>query len=219
MAHRSFLLRIGITLLSLGAALPAHAAATPQDAFNQLTRCVQTEDVQTCRTVQTSDSLPLYDRFASYGLLRCLPKDATYVSQEAEGNAVVVRARVTQNEKPRIMRLVFTQEAGGWKLDTPESLRRGMGENWQKQVNMTEQLYLMMRTQMGGQLNCAMIHALAGGKGTVEREIPCERHHQPEAASQSQSPRGEREKSRREPRQIRPHQSREAEGKTARHPG
>jgi hypothetical protein len=59
------------------------------------------------------------------------------------------------------MRLAFKPDGDDWKLDVPESLRIGMGENWQKQVDTTEQIYLVLRAQFGGELNCQAVQALA----------------------------------------------------------
>lgn len=154
-----------LPLFALLAFLPlsAHADEKVKSAANRLAACVQDRDAQTCRDNITASSVPLFDRFSEYGLMDCLPQSVSYVSQKPEGDAVLVRASATSNEKKSTVRLIFQQEEDQWKLDIPETLRRGIGDNWEKQVNATEQVYLMLKTQMGDNLNCTMIRNLGAG--------------------------------------------------------
>lgn len=140
------------------------AAATPKDNFEQINSCVRQEDADSCRHLLTVGSSPLYNRFMSYGLMNCLPKDAQYVSQQEIDGGVIVRASVTDMGRQRFMRLVFTKEGGEWKLDVTESLRMAMGKNWQQQIDLVEQLYLLMRKQFGAKLDCAAIRGLVNIK-------------------------------------------------------
>lgn len=145
-------------IIALLFACPTYAAdSPPKQAFDALNQCVKASDAATCRTLITASSAPLYDRFISYGLLHCLPKEVAYISEEPAGNYTIIRAATDK----KTLRLSFVEEAGLWKLDIPNTLQAGIGANWQKQVNMTEQLYLLMRQQMGGQLDCGMVRGLA----------------------------------------------------------
>lgn len=139
-------------------------ARTARETFDRLTGCIAHEDTAGCRALITSRSVGLYDRFASYGLLKCLPKDAAFQSQTRKDRGVIIRASMVNNGRTRTARLVFMQEAGQWKLDAPESLHMGMGDNWEQQVNLTEQIYLMMKQNMGGQLNCDAIRQFGGSR-------------------------------------------------------
>ncbi len=139
-------------------------AKSPHESFESINSCVQKNDSKTCRDLFTKSSQPLYDRFMSYGLMDCLPKDGQYVSQEKIAGGVMVRASVTDNNKQRFMRLIFVEEEGGWKLDTPESLRLAMGKNWQQQIEVAEQLYLLMKKQFGSELNCSALKTLVKAK-------------------------------------------------------
>ena len=76
----------------------------------------------------------------------------------------MIRASVTDLGKKRYMRLFFVEEEGTWKLDVPESLRTAMGKDWQKQVEITENIYLLMRSQFGAKLDCNTIRSLVNVK-------------------------------------------------------
>ena len=58
------------------------------------------------------------------------------------------------------MRLFFSQEQGKWKLDIPASLQSGIGNDWQKRVDMTEQVYLMLKQKLGSKMDCSMLQAM-----------------------------------------------------------
>jgi hypothetical protein len=146
-----------------------------QTAFNTLNRCLLGAQTSTCRTLMTEDSRTLYDRVNSYDVMECLPKETRYVSQHKSGQHQIVRASTKLGESERFLRLAFRKEGGAWKLDVPFSLHSALGQNWQKQVQMTEQLYLFMRSQIKGKLNCEAVHALAAG--------PRKQKAPPEAAS------------------------------------
>jgi hypothetical protein len=157
----NYYLMVCISLLLLGTS-PVHAdMASPQSSFGRIIQCVKKEDTHGCRQLLTASSVSLYDRFVSYDLMRCLPKNASYISHQKSNGAVILRASATVGGNKRYMRLMLSEEEGQWKLDVPESLRLGMGENWEKQIQMTEQLYLVMKQQMGVQLTCEMAENLA----------------------------------------------------------
>ena len=147
-------------LLLLGNSSVYAQEKTARDSFEQLSTCVKNEDKQGCKDLFTASSASLYRRFMSYGLMNCLPKDAQYVSEKKIDSHVMIRASVTDNSKQRFMRLFFVEEEGQWKLDVPQSLQTSMGKNWEKQIGAAEQLYLLMKTQFGGQLDCKMIQNL-----------------------------------------------------------
>jgi hypothetical protein len=152
-----------ILFLSLFLLVGANAFATESGAkksFDKINNCVQKEDKQGCKDLFTASSASLYNRFMSYGLMGCLPKDAQYVSQKEVGSHVMIRASATDLGKQRFMRLFFVEEEGQWKMDVPESLRTSMGKNWEKQIELTEQIYLLMKSQLGAQLDCKTIRNL-----------------------------------------------------------
>jgi hypothetical protein len=139
----------------------AWAENNAKSSFEQISNCVQKGYVDDCHGLLTASSEPLYTRFVNYDLVSCLPKDIGYISQKKSGNHVIIRSSVSVGDNTRYTRLAFVEEEGQWKLDVPESLRIGMGEDWQRQIDATEQIYLMLRKQMGNQLNCGMIENLA----------------------------------------------------------
>ncbi len=146
------------------ASASAFAAGSARDSFDSINNCVKNEDAQGCKDLFTASSFPLYDRFASYGLMNCLPKDAAFDSQKEDGSYTMIRASATDTGSQRFMRLYFAQEEGKWKLDVPYSLSKSMGKNWEKQIEMVENIYLLMKQQLGGQLDCNMIRALVQPK-------------------------------------------------------
>ncbi len=138
--------------------------SSARDSFEKINNCTRKEDIQSCRDLFTASSISLYDRFMSYGLVNCLPKDAEYDSQQNLGNTMLIRASVTDLGKKRYMRLFFVEEEGSWKLDVPESLRTAMGKDWEKQIEITENIYLLMRSQFGAKLDCNTIRSLVNVK-------------------------------------------------------
>ncbi|MBY0406922.1 MAG: hypothetical protein K2Q01_04470 [Rickettsiales bacterium] len=154
-----------ILALTLAAVIASPANAdTVKAATARLAACVQARDVSACRENLTAGSVELYDRFTGYDLMDCLPEEARYRSHVAEGeDTALVRAYVTSGGKKNGVRLVMQQEEDKWKLDIPESLHRGLGEKWEDQLNATEQVYLLLRSQLGDRLNCASIRGLAAG--------------------------------------------------------
>lgn len=131
-------------------------------SFDRINNCVKQEDSASCKNLFTAASRSLYERFISYNLIGCLPKDAEYVSEKKDDDKVIVRASATDLNKKRFMRLIFVSEGGRWKLDIPASLQRAMGKNWEKQIEVIEQIYLLMQAQLGNKLDCKTIRSLAG---------------------------------------------------------
>jgi hypothetical protein len=145
--------------------LPATALSlepTAQDTFKQLHQCIKSEKLYQCREDITADSVTLYDRFDSYGLVNCLPDDITFVSEKRSKEQAIVRAKTTINKEMRFLRLVFSDEEGRWKFDIPSSLKQAIGDDWENKVKVTEQLYLVLRKQFGNKLDCASVRALVG---------------------------------------------------------
>ncbi|MEQ1704643.1 MAG: hypothetical protein ABL867_01560 [Rickettsiales bacterium] len=141
-----------------------YASESAKDSFDSINNCVKKEDTAGCKDLFTASSFSLYDRFASYGLMNCLPKDSAYVSHKEDGSHVMIRASATDLGKQRFLRLFFVKEEGKWKLDVPYSLSRSMGKNWEKQIEMVEQIYLLMKQQFGSKLDCNIIRNLVKPK-------------------------------------------------------
>lgn len=142
----------------------AHAD-TPRAGIKRLSTCLGADRLMDCRSYITASSVELFDRFESYKLADCLPKSLEYVSEKTQRSHMAVRSRFQSGGKPHIARLLLVEEENQWKLDIPETLRSGLGENWETQLNATEQVFLLMRQQMGGNLNCAVLQNLAGTNG------------------------------------------------------
>lgn len=149
-------------VLGMLLAFPAYASTDARGAFERLNECIGAGNAPACRPYLTRTSTELYDRFTGYGLLSCLPANARFLSEKQEGAFTIIRASAGQkpNGKRDTLRLAFAQEDGAWKLDVPESLRGAMGKNWRTQVNLTEQMYLVLRQRMGGALDCNTVQAL-----------------------------------------------------------
>ena len=151
-------------IISKNAFATESTESSARDSFEQINTCVQNNDKQGCKDLFTASSASLYNRFMSYGLMNCLPKDAKYISHQYLGKVIMIRASVTDLGKTRFMRLFFVEEEAQWKLDVPESLREAMGKNWQQQIEITEKIYLVMREQFGAKLDCTTIRGLVGIK-------------------------------------------------------
>jgi len=161
--HRmKYYIPLFLALLLMNTAPALADTNTPEESFTRITQCIKIKDAVSCRKLLTASSIDIYDRFVSYGLIKCLPANATYVSQKTVGNQVIIRASImTGDNQQRYMRLTFSEEKGQWKLDVAESLRVGLGSKWEQQLNLTEQVYVLMQQQLGAKLNCDMIQNLA----------------------------------------------------------
>ena len=151
-------------LLALFFAPCAVRADSAKQCFMDLNNCLTQSPPAHCRTLMTSSSLELYDRLSTYDVIGCLPKKTEYLSEQPQGKYTLVRARTQLGNTPRFLKMAFVKEKDKWKLDIPYSLRMAIGENWQKQVNMTEQLYLFLRAQMKGKIDCTAVQNLAAGQ-------------------------------------------------------
>lgn len=141
--------------------LPGLAFASAKDSFNALNTCVQQGEVAQCRPYLTANSFALYDRFTAYGLLDCLPGDVTFTSQTREGKETIIRAQTKSlGAKPKNLRLAFAEEEGQWKLDIPSSLHAALGDKWEGQVDVTEKLYLALKSQLGDAMGCQAVTGL-----------------------------------------------------------
>jgi hypothetical protein len=138
------------------------SADTPgQAGFKAVRTCVMQNDANYCRSILTPDSLPFFERFNSYKLMPCLPTDFVYSGENAENGHITVKAvSPPVNGNIYTIRLVFQETPQGPKLDLPASFARGLGQNWQDKVNMGEQLYLLMRQNMGDKLTCDQLDGL-----------------------------------------------------------
>lgn len=147
-----------LSFLVLLYAAPAHASV-PVD---QLKECILNNDAPGCRALLTPASYSVFDRFAAHKLLVCVPSNWTVESQKQQGATTIVTASIPASNRARyITRLVYQ----GDKLDLPSTLRLGMGERWENKINLAEQLYMMMKQNMGSKLTCDTIAGIIEPKG------------------------------------------------------
>lgn len=143
----------------------AYAQTIGMDAYNTVRRCVMENDVNYCHTILTPDSQDIFNRFVSYKLMPCLPTDFTYTSEEDSPEQSTVKITMPAGGgKMYVARLVFANTREGLKLDIPASLKRGLGDDWQNKIQLTEQVYLMMKQNMGDKLTCDMLNSLVEPK-------------------------------------------------------
>lgn len=132
-------------------------------AFERVGQCFGQGDMPRCRPMLSTNSLSLFDRISNYRAMQCLPKKLNYLSQAVQGKHTLVRASTQMGGGTRFLRLAFLKEKGGWKLDIPQSLQTALGNSWEGQVSMTEQIYQALQQRMGDKLNCTAIENLAMG--------------------------------------------------------
>ncbi len=146
--------------------LSAHAESTTgKRGLTAVKQCIMSNDSRLCHQFMTPDSYEIFDRFASYKLMPCLPTDFTYESEHVAGEKTIVKATMpADNRTSYIFRLVFM---GGKdvKLDLPETLHTGLGEKWRDKLNLTEQIFLMMRDHMQDKVTCDAIWGLVKPNG------------------------------------------------------
>lgn len=143
-------------------ALPTLAFATPgMRGFEQTKQCVMRNDAAYCHQVITPSSWPWLEKFQNYQLMPCLPTDLSYENEKTEGGVTTVVAAIPVSDtRQSILRLLFVNGPSGPLLDLPRTFARGFGPNWQNKLQMAEQLYLMMRQNLGTSPSCDMLTGL-----------------------------------------------------------
>jgi len=128
----------------------------------QIRQCVMGNDATLCHNFLTSGSFAIFDKFSGYGLMPCLPTNFTYKSERTSGNKTTVTAEMPADDKTNyLFRMVFVNDGGRIKLNLPETLRTGLGEDWKDKLDFSEQLFLMMRQNMHDKLTCDVLRDLA----------------------------------------------------------
>jgi hypothetical protein len=77
------------------------------------------------------------------------------------GNEALATLRVQgPRNKEFLAKLVFLRQGREYKLDLPATFRRGLGPDWKNKIDGAEQIYLFMRQQMGGHVECSALTGL-----------------------------------------------------------
>jgi hypothetical protein len=149
-------------ILALFLCVPALAFATPgMRGFEQTKQCVMQNDSGYCHRIVTPSSYPWLEKFQNYKLMPCLPTDLTYDSEKTGGGITTVVTTVpVSSSQQSILRLLFVDTPSGPLLDLPRTFARGFGNNWQNKLQMAEQIYLMMRQNLGTNPSCEMLTGL-----------------------------------------------------------
>ena len=155
-------------ILLLLVLLPLSAAADPvqlalvttspgRQDLAMLKHCIIENNTPYCRSILTPSSYDIFDRFVSYKLMPCLPTDFVYDSEETVGPRTTVKATMPASNKTHfVFRIVFQDN----KIDIPESFHVGLGDKWENKIQLAEQLYLMMRQNLGDKLTCDQLNDL-----------------------------------------------------------
>lgn len=142
-------------------ATSAQAEHPGKAGFDRVKNCVMQNDAAICRATLTQPSHELFDRFASYKLMPCLPTNFTYKNEEVNGGTTLVRATMpASNNRIHTLKLAFSGSGNDLRLDLPESLQRGLGEDWENKIQLAEQLFLFIRANSGGNFNCDQLNGL-----------------------------------------------------------
>ena len=136
--------------------LPTLASAQTQgtQSLSQMRKCVMDNDKKYCKSVITPSSYEYFDKFVTYKLMPCLPTDFVYESEQKSGDKTILRASIPAGGG---MSQFFRVVISNGKIDIPESFHVGFGENWQNKIQMSEQIFLMMKQNMGDKLTCDML--------------------------------------------------------------
>jgi len=136
----------------------AYAETPGLQGFKAIKQCIMQNDTGLCHASMTQSSYEIFDKFTAYKLMPCLPTDFKYESEHKSGTKTIVKAEMPQdNANKYIFHMVFVKQDEEVKLDLPETLRVGLGDNWQDKLNMSEQLFLMMRQNMQDELTCDVL--------------------------------------------------------------
>lgn len=142
----------------------ANAELVGQQGLAKIKQCIMQNNTAFCHSVLTPSSYQLFDKFAGYQLLPCLPTDFEYTSeQKAAAGETIVKASLPRDAQHNYaFKMVFVGSHGAAKLDLPETLQIGLGPDWQKKMNMSEQLFLMLsQSTKNKQLTCQVLQDMA----------------------------------------------------------
>lgn len=139
--------------------LASHAETTGRQGLGEIKQCIMQNDTVLCHQTMTPSSYPIFDKFSGYRLMPCLPTDFSYKSEHKSGDETIVKASMPEDSTTNYeFRLVFVKDGGGQvKLDLPETLHIGLGDNWQDKLNTSEQIFLMMKQNMQDKLTCDVL--------------------------------------------------------------
>jgi len=132
-----------------------------EKGISNVSSCLKSNDKESCKSVITSNSVELFNRFNGYGLFSCLPSNLDYFADHMQGGHMVVKSIInTPDERQYLVRLAFLKEGSDWKLDVPKSLEVGLGTEWKQKLDAGEKIYLLLRQQYGEQLSCNMLQGV-----------------------------------------------------------
>lgn len=150
-----------LLLFFLLAPLPAAAEMLGVQGLNSIKHCIMENDATICHASLTPNSFEIFDKFSGYKLMPCLPTDFSYESESKSGESTIVKATMPEDERnDYVFNLVFLNTGKQMKLDIPATLHLGLGENWRNKLDISEQLFLMMRNNMKDKLTCNVLHDL-----------------------------------------------------------
>ncbi|HEU5047906.1 MAG TPA: hypothetical protein VFT64_08705 [Rickettsiales bacterium] len=153
---------LALALLTLP--LQAHAEAIGPQGLAKVKQCIMQNNTALCHAVLTQNSYALFDKFANYQLLPCLPTDFEYVDEKSAGaGETIVKASLPKDSgHDYYFKMVFVNGNGGAKVDLPQTLQMGLGPDWKKKMDMSEQLFLMLsQNTQNKQLTCQVLQNMA----------------------------------------------------------
>jgi hypothetical protein len=128
----------------------AHAEVkTISDAALSLEKALRGNNSAACYHYSTQASHPYIKRILSYKLQSLIPKHVTYDTPGHDGNFMTLHATSLQHGQETFVVLVFSREQNQWKFDFPETMRVGLGNDWEQQLADIEQLYVLSQSQSG----------------------------------------------------------------------
>ncbi len=138
---------------------PIYAASTEIGVVERFIEQAQKKAPEAAKKYLTAQSHMVFDRLYKHDLTHLIPSNIHDVKKKIQTPYSYVWA--AQKNKPQSMSiLAFRKEEGVMKLDLPETLRVGFGEDWPKRLDLIEQSYLFIKQYYGEEQSRDMLEKL-----------------------------------------------------------
>ncbi len=118
-------------------------------ALNHILAHTKDKQPDKAKAYLTSRSYDLYDRIYKHKLTFLIPSDVEATRNEVKDGFNYVQFIDPSSKSQQNIIMAFQNDASIEKLDLPETLRIGLGENWEASLDMIEQSYLFARQFYG----------------------------------------------------------------------
>ena len=150
-----------IFIVTILFAFNAQAADDDFAVIQNFAQNLQAKNYDGASQYTSNASQDLFKKYTAFDLGDLTPGNLSVVSQSSNNNFRYVKIAGTDSRGKRAMiNVAMITENGNAKIDLPESMRLGFGDNWQQRVDFIEQSYLLAKQNLGEQQANQLLHSL-----------------------------------------------------------